>query len=253
MLDTVRVIVAMIELEVRRIMHDRTELYFRAVQPLLWLLVFGYVMGSLRVIPTGMPYMDYIMPGVLIQSATSVAIFFGLVIIWERESGILKRLVTAPAPRYAIVIGRSMAAGVRALFQAFIIIPIAILFGVKVLLDPLCLFMALVVIFISAGGFAGLSILVASILKTREKFMGIGQAIIFPLFFASNALYPISSMPQILQLFASINPMTYMVSATRALLISGDLSGLGIDILAIVIFDVAIFALASWNFTQVIS
>ena len=61
-------------------------------------MVFGYIMGSLHAIPTGnMPYIRFILPGVIIQSATSVAIFFGLMIIWERESGILKRLVAAPA------------------------------------------------------------------------------------------------------------------------------------------------------------
>ena len=83
--------------------------------------------------------------------------------------------------------------------------------------------------------------------------MGIGQAIIFPLFFASNALYPIASMPPLLQWFSTINPMTYMVSATRALLITGDLSSIGIDIFAILVFDIAIFWLASRNFRQVIN
>jgi ABC-2 type transport system permease protein len=249
-----RVISALIELEVRRVMHDRTELYFRAVQPLLWLLVFGYIIGSLRVIPTGgTPYMDFILPGVIIQSATSVAIFFGLVIIWERESGILKKLVAAPCPRFAIVVGRGMAAGVRALFQVLIILPIAVLLGVKVILNPLYLLSALIVVFISAGGFAGMSILIASILKSRERFVGIGQVIMFPLFFASNALYPIASMPPILQWFSAINPMTYMVSASRALMITGDLSSIGIDILAILAFDLAIFWLASRNFRQVIN
>ena len=249
-----RVISAMIELEVRRVLHDRTELYFRAVQPLLWLVVFGYIMSSLRAVPTGgIPYMDFILPGVIIQSATSVAIFFGLVIIWERESGVLKKLVAAPCPRFAIVVGRSMAAGVRALFQVCIILPFAVLVGVKVILNPLYLLAALAIVFISAGGFAGLSIWIASILKSRERFVGIGQVIIFPLFFASNALYPISSMPLILQWFSTINPMTYMVSASRALLITGDLSSLWIDVLAILAFDLAIFWLASRDFRQVIN
>ena len=244
----------MIELEVRRVAHDRTELYFRAVQPLLWLLVFGYIMGSIHAIPTGgIPYMDFILPGVIIQSATSVAIFFGLVIIWERESGILKKLVAAPAPMFAIVIGRAMAAGVRALFQVCIILPIAVLLGVKVIPNPLYLIGALAVVFVSAGGFAGMSIWIASILKSRERFVGIGQVIIFPLFFASNALYPISTMPPILQAFSTINPMTYMVSACRSLLITGDLSMLGVDIAAILIFDLAIFWLAARSFRQVIS
>lgn len=251
---SIRVIFALIELEVRRVMHDRTELYFRAVQPLLWLLVFGNIIGALHSIPSGgVPYLDFILPGVIIQSATSVAIFFGLVIIWERESGILKKLIAAPSPRFAIVVGRAMAAGVRALFQVVIILPIAILVGVHVIMNPLYLLGALVVVFISAGGFAGMSIWIASILKSRERFVGIGQVIIFPLFFASNALYPISSMPPLLQAFSTVNPMTYMVSASRALLITGDLSSLGIDILAILAFDLAIFWLASRNFRQVIS
>ena len=122
-----------------------------------------------------------------------------------------------------------------------------------VILNPIYLLAALVVVFISAGGFAGLSIWIASILKSRERFVGIGQVIIFPLFFASNALYPISSMPPILQWFSSINPMTYMVSASRALLITGDLSMLWVDIAAILAFDLAIFWLASRNFRQVIN
>jgi ABC-2 type transport system permease protein len=251
---SIRVILALIELEVRRVMHDRTELYFRAVQPLLWLVVFGYIMNSLHAIPTGnIPYIDFILPGVIIQSATSVAIFFGLIIIWERESGILKKLIAAPCPRFAIVVGRAMAAGVRALFQVVIIIPFALLLGVKIILNPFYLFAALVIVFISAAGFAGLSIWIASILKTRERFMGIGQAITFPLFFASNALYPISAMPTILQWFSTINPMTYMVSATRSLLITGDLSTLFIDVVAIVAFDLAIFWLAARDFRQVIN
>ena len=251
---SMRVITAMIELEVRRVMHDRTELYFRAVQPLLWLIVFGYIMGSLRAIPTGgIPYTDFILPGVIIQSATSVAIFFGLVIIWERESGVLKKLVAAPCPRFAIVVGRAMAAGVRALFQVLIILPIAVLLGVHVILNPLYLLAALAVVFISAGGFAGMSIWIASILKSRERFVGIGQVIIFPLFFASNALYPIATMPAILQWFSAINPMTYMVSATRALMITGDLSTIWIDMIAILAFDVFIFWLAARDFRQVIN
>jgi ABC-2 type transport system permease protein len=124
---------------------------------------------------------------------------------------------------------------------------------VQFILNPLYLLGALIVVFISAGGFAGLSIWIASILKSRERFMGIGQVIIFPLFFASDALYPTSSMPPILQFFSSINPMTYMVNATRSLLITGDLSSLWIDVAVILAFDVVIFWLASRDFRQVIN
>ncbi len=251
--DYVRIILSMIELELRRLAHDRTELYIRAVQPLLWLVLFGPVLGSFKDIPTGgVPYIDYIMPGVLVQSTTSVAIFFGLLIIWEREGGILKKLFASPAPRFAVLLGRSMAAGTRAVSQAIFIIPFAMLIGVAVSLNPLYLLLALLIVFIASSGFAALSIMIASILRSRERFVGIGQVIILPLFFGSNALYPLSAMPPALQWFAAINPMTYMVGACRALLITGDLSGLWLDMAAILLFDLVIFALSSLTFKKIV-
>lgn len=244
---------AMIELEMRRLRHDRTELYSRAVQPILWIAVFGPIMGSVRVIPTGgIPYTDYITPGALIQSTTFISIFYGLTIVWERESGILKKLLVAPVSRYSIVIGRAMASGVRAIFQALIIIPVALLIGVRFIPSILNFILALLVIFLSSGGFAATSILVASFMKTRERFMGIGQALTMPLFFASNALYPVSIMPEIMQWIARFNPLSYVVDAVRSLIISGDLINLPADLAAIIIFDAIMFIIASTSFRRII-
>jgi ABC-2 type transport system permease protein len=253
MIDSLRNILVMIELEVRRLLHDRTELYFRILQPVLWIGVFGPIMGSVRAIPTGgLPYIDYIAPGVLIQSTTFVSIHYGLSIVWERESGILKKLLVTPIPRYAIVIGRSLSSGVRAVFQVLIIIPIALLIGVRFVLNPLFFAFALLVIFFASGGFAALSVLVASLVKTRERFMGVGQVLTMPLFFASNALYPVRIMPLALQYFALLNPMSYEVDAVRSLMVSGDLSNLLIDVMALLIFDVIMFVAASAIFKKII-
>ncbi|MEM2364593.1 MAG: ABC transporter permease [Candidatus Bathyarchaeia archaeon] len=253
MMDSLRMISAMLKLELRRLKHDRAELYMRAIQPILWLMVYGPVMSTVRAIPTGgIPYTDYIAPGVLIQSTTFVSVFFGLTIVWERESGILKKLLVAPASRYATVIGRSMASGIRAIFQTFVIIPLALLMGVKFLPNPVHFISAFLIIFLASGGFSATSILVASLMKTRERVMGMGQAIIFPLFFASNALYPVKMMPQPLQYFALINPMSYVVDAVRGLLISGDLSNLAIDLAAIALFDALMFTAASISFRKII-
>ncbi len=253
MRDSFRMMSAMVKLELRRLRHDRAELYTRAVQPVLWLMIYGPIMGTVKAIPTGgIPYTDYIAPGVLIQSTTFVSVFFGLTIVWERESGILKKLLVAPASRYATVIGRSMASGIRAIFQTFVIIPLALLIGVKFVPNPAHFIFALLIIFFASGGFSATSILVASFMKTRERVMGMGQAIIFPLFFASNALYPVKMMPQTLQYFAMINPMSYVVDAVRGLLISGDLSNLAIDLAAIALFDAIMFAATSISFRRII-
>jgi ABC-2 type transport system permease protein len=69
MMETLKNILVMIELELRRLRHDRTEIYFRAVQPILWIVIYGPVMSSIRAIPTGgVPYTDFITPGVMIQN-----------------------------------------------------------------------------------------------------------------------------------------------------------------------------------------
>ena len=243
----------MIELELRRLRHDRTELYFRAVQPILWIIVFGPVMSSVKGIPTGgIPYTDFITPGVLIQSTTFLSIFYGLMMVWERDSGILKKLLVTPASRYATVIGRSMASGIRAIFQGLIVVPFALLIGVRFVPNAAYFISAFVIIFFASGGFAAISILVASFMKTRERFMGIGQAIIMPLFFASNALYPVQMMPQALQYFSAVNPMSYVVDATRGLMITGDLTNLIIDVAAVAVFDTVMFILASISFKRII-
>lgn len=243
----------MIELELRRLRHDRTEIYFRAIQPILWITIYGPVMSSVRAIPTGgVPYTDFITPGVMIQTTTFVSIFYGLMMVWERDSGILKKLLVTPASRYSMVIGRSMASGVRALFQALIILPIAFIIGVRFILNPAYFVLAFTIIFFASGGFAAISILVASFMKTRERFMGIGQAIIMPLFFASNALYPIQMMPPILREFSMFNPLSYVVDAVRGLLITGEISNIMLDLAAIAIFDAVMFIIASISFKRII-
>ena len=104
----------------------------------------------------------------------------------------------------------------------------------------------------ASGGFAAISILVASFMKTRERVMGIGQAITMPLFFASNALYPLQMMPQALQYFSAVNPMSYVVDATRGLMITGDLTNLLVDLVVIAVFDIEMSILASISFKRMI-
>lgn len=244
-------IAVMVELEMRRLRHDKTEMYTRMVQPILWLVAFGPIMGS-RVLTNGIPYTDFITPGVLIQSAVFVSIFYGLHMVWERENGILKKLLVTPSSRYSIVVGRSMASGVRSILQVLMVLPFAVLIGVKFVPNPLYFLFALVLVFLSSGGFAAISILVASFFKTRDRMLGVGQAIVFPMFFLSSALYPVDSMPPILREVAAVNPMSYVVDAVRSLLITADVSHLAGDVAVIILFDIIMFSAASYSLRRII-
>ncbi|MDE2469594.1 MAG: ABC transporter permease [Bradyrhizobium sp.] len=223
--------------EVQKLYHDPIELLTRAVQPVLWLMLFGEVMARVRgVAPGGIPYLDFLAAGILAQSALFVAIFYGISAIWERDLGILQRYLVSPAPRSALVAGKAMSAGVRGLSQTFIVYLLALLLGVGVSLDPFHISGVVAVIILGSALFSTLSLIIACIVKTRERFMGIGQVITMPIFFASNAIYPLSLMPNWLRGVSHINPLTYEVDALRALMLANVESEYGL------IFDTSVLA-----------
>jgi ABC-2 type transport system permease protein len=243
------------ELEARKLRHDPTELATRAVQPALWLVVFGEVFARMRVIPTGNTlYIDFMAPGILAQSVLFISIFYGIAIIWERDLGILHKFLVSPAPRGALVLGKALAAGVRALSQAAIIFVLAVLLGVKINWSPLALAGVVVVVVLGAALFSTLSLIIACVVKTRERFMGIGQVITMPMFFASNAIYPIALMPAWLAAIARINPLTYEVDALRALMLREGVSvyGIGVDLGILLAFTTVLVIFGSRLYPSVV-
>jgi ABC-2 type transport system permease protein len=95
---------AIADAEARKLARDPTELISRAVQPALWLIVFGEVFTRLHAIPTGsLSYIAFMTPGVLAQSVLFSSIFYGIAVIWERDLGIVHKLLVSPAPRAALV------------------------------------------------------------------------------------------------------------------------------------------------------
>jgi ABC-2 type transport system permease protein len=224
--------------ELAKIRHDRAEIYTRAVQPVLWLLIFGVTFTKIHAIPTGnVPYLDYLAPGIMAQSALFIAIFYGIQIIWDRDAGILAKLMTTPMPRTALVSGKAFAAGIRAVAQVVVILVVATLLGVHFDWNVLHLLGTLLVVVLGAVFFSTLSVTIAGLVLTRDRLMGIGQAITMPLFFASNALYPVSLMPGWVRGVVVVNPLSYEVNALRGLLL-GLPANVPVDILALVIASV---------------
>ncbi|QNP68444.1 ABC transporter permease [Streptomyces roseirectus] len=220
---------AMCVVELQKLRHDRTELYTRAVQPALWLLIFGQTFSRLHAIPTGgLPYVDYLAPGIIAQSAMFIAIFYGIQIIWERDAGVLSKLLVTPTPRAALITGKAFAAGVKSVVQAVVVLVIAALLGVALTWNPLRILGVLAIVVLGSAFFACLSMTIAGIVLSRDRLMGIGQAITMPLFFGSNALYPVSIMPDWLRTVSAVNPLSYEVNALRGLLL-GTPARLAVD------------------------
>jgi ABC-2 type transport system permease protein len=242
-------------LELRKLRHDPTELATRAVQPSLWLLIFGQVFSRVRAIPTGqLRYLDFMTPGILAQSVLFISIFHGIAIIWERDLGILHKFLASPAPRVSLVLGKALSAGVRGMIQGVFIYLLAALLGVKFNWSVLAIVGVMLTVLLGAACFAVISLIIACIVKTRERFMGMGQVVTMPLFFASNAIYPIAIMPRWLQIVSRINPLSYEVDALRGLMLAGGSSAMGLrlDFAVLVIATSIAVAIAARMYPKVV-
>lgn len=231
--------------EVQKLRRDRTEVLTRMIQPALWLLIFGQTFSHLRVIDTGdVSYLSFLAPGIIAQSALFIAIFYGIQIVWDGDAGILAKLMVTPAPTAALVSGKAFAGGIRSATQVIGVLAIAYLMRIPLTVNPLRILAAMAVVVLGTLFFSCLSMTLAGLLRNRDRVMGIGQAITMPLFFASNALYPVDIMPTWLQHLSAVNPLSYQVNALRGLLL-GTPANLWVDVGVLLVAAVAGIAAAA--------
>jgi ABC-2 type transport system permease protein len=217
---------AMAQAEMRKLRHDHLDIVTRSVQPLLWLFIFGTALSRSHALSDGnVDYRAYIAPGVMAQAAMFIAIFYGLSVIWERDVGQLQRLLATPLSRSSIVLGKAAGACVRALVQALLLMIVLAATGIGVRWSVTGVIGTLAMLMLGTAAFACMSMLLAAAVKERERFMGIGQLIMMPLFFASSALYPLNVMPEWLHVVARVNPLTYEVQGLRQMLVGVGGSG----------------------------
>ncbi len=135
--EFVRQTMAVAEADIRKLIRDPVELLTRMVQPALWLLIFGEVFTRIRAIPTGgIPYIDFMTPGILAQNVLFGAIFYGISLIWERDLGIVHKYLVSPASRTALVLGRAISSTARGLCQMVLVYLLAVALGIHLRWDP---------------------------------------------------------------------------------------------------------------------
>jgi ABC-2 type transport system permease protein len=251
-----RFTLAVAEADIRKLIHDPVELLTRMVQPVLWLLIFGQVFNRTRAIPTGgISYLAFMSPGILAQSVLFGAIFYGISLIWERDLGIVQKFLVSPAPRSTLVLGRAISSTVRSLCQMMFVYLIAFLLHVQLRLGILELAGVVLAVMLGSAVFSTFSLIVACLVKSRERFMGIGQVLTMPLFFASNAIYPLVLMPVWLRVVSRGNPLSYQVDALRSLMIvgGGTSFGLGVDFLALFVALAILVAVATKLYPSIVT
>jgi ABC-2 type transport system permease protein len=229
-----------------RLKREPVGLAAALLQPALWLILFGNLFARGTVV-TEYSYIAFMTAGVIVMTVFNAALSGGVEILFDRESEMLQRLITAPihpaaifTSRFAFVLG--LAGG-----QAAIILLVAVILGVRIAAGVLGLALILATGVLLGVGVAAISVTLAVALRGHAQFFSITGFLSLPLIFTSNALMPLELMPPWLQWLSRFNPMTYAISNVRKLVLEGvDWTLIGSMSGVMIGFDVAMVGACLW-------
>lgn len=205
--------------QMKRYVRSRSRIIGAIGQPLLFLLALGYGLGSVYKRAGAGDYLQFLVPGIIIQTLLFSGVFWGIQILFDKRFGFLKEMLVAPVSRTRILLGNALGGSTISLIQALMVFIISIALGFNVInwqFLPIAIgIMVILSITLTSFG-AG----IASMVEDFQGFQSINNFIIFPLFFLSSALYPLTNAPTFLRILASINPLSYFVDALRWALIN---------------------------------
>ena len=244
---------AIVAREALRFIHQRERFVAALVRPLVWLFVFAAGFRAalgLSIIPpyqTYITYETYIVPGLCGMILLFNGMQSSLSLIYDREMGSMKLLLTSPLPRWWLLLCKLLGATAISVLQVYAFLAIAAAFGITM---PALGYLAVLPALIVAGLMVGaLGLLLSSFIKQLENFAGVMNFVIFPMFFLSSALYPLWKMAESSELLhdiCAVNPFTHAVELIRfALYLSFNGPALGWTLLAAVVFTAA----ALWGYS----
>lgn len=210
--------------EMMLVLRDPFSLIFSLVQPLIFLGLFGPLLGG-SVDPAvlgGQSPLQWFLPGVIVMISLFGTGSAGSNLLFEISLGSYERVLASPLSRPSLLIGRSLKELAPLIVQALLIIVVAIPFGF--VLYPLHVLLGLLILGVFGIGMGALSYALAIASRKREwMFWIVQQSLLFPLLILSGMMLPLESGPRWMQIIARFNPLTYIVDAERALF-TGDLT-----------------------------
>ena len=262
-----------------RFLRFKTLLISSLIQPALWMAFFGIAMSanfdrlgaSIPPIP-GVPevqYLTYMAAGVIAMTVLFTSLFGGIVLLFDKNWGLMREIMASPLPRDQIIFGIALSGMTKSFIQVIIVMVFGLLIGVTffagysightvVALLGIMLFVGMFSI-----GFLFFSAAISISMDTPEGLQGIITLLSMPIFFASNALYPVSAFPPVLQAISTVNPLSQLVNGVRYFAIGDNFTTMGIhyvytpaDILlsftVLGIFAISMFGVAWWRFKSAV-
>ena len=236
--------------QLKRYSRSRSRIVGSLGQPLLFLVGLGFGFGPIFARAGAGNYIQFVAPGIIAMGVLFTAVFSGIEIIWDRQFGFLKETLVAPVLRLQIVLGRTLGGATVASIQGTIVFAICIAIGFR-FLHPAYLPVALAFMFLIALLFTAIGTAIASVLEDMQGFQLIMNFIVMPLFFFSNALFPLADLPAPLKAIIRINPLTYGVDGIRGSASGTFQFGLGTDFVVLGALTALLVALGSYLFSRI--
>jgi ABC-2 type transport system permease protein len=218
--------------QIRRYFRSGSRIIGTIGQPILLLLALGYGIGAIYKRAGAGDYLQFLVPGIITQTVLLSGIFWGVIILMDKRFGFLSELLVTPVSRTKILLGSAAGGATVSIMQGFLIFIISLFLGFRPY-DWLLVIPAFGILIVICLALACFGAGIASLVDDFQGFQGINNLLVLPLFFLSSALYPLDSVPQLLRIVSTYNPISYMVDALRYLLSNQTHFGFGVDLLVI--------------------
>ena len=218
-------------------------LVFSTIQPVVFVLMFRYVFGGAIKVPGfHHPYVDYLMPGIFVQTVVFGAIATAIGLATDMKSGLMERFHALPMARSAVLTGRTTADLARNVFVVILMMTVGFLVGWRIHTNVLALILGALLVLLFGYSMSWIFATVGLAVGDPETAQAAAFPVLAPLVFASAAFVSVASMPGWLQVFANHQPVSVTAQAVRGLANGGPTASYVLQALAWDLGILAVFA-----------
>ena len=236
--------------QIKRFFRAKSRMIGAVGQPLLFLLALGYGLGSVYKRAGDGNYLEFLVPGIMAQTVLFSAMFYGAMIMFDKQFGFLKETLVAPVSRLKIMLGGALGGATTAVIQGILVFVISLFLGFRPI-NWLLVIPAILILSMLAVAIACFSSGIGSFVEDMQGFQAINQFLVFPLYFLSGALYPLNNVPTWLRVVAEFNPMSYAVDAIRDCLIGETHFGITKDLIVLTATLVVCIIFGAYRFRHI--
>ncbi len=220
--------------EAKIYMREKERVISSIVSPLLWIFAFGAGVGSSMDIIQGYSYQVFIYPGIVVMTVLFASLFYGVYIIWDRKLDFLKEVLVAPVSRASVFAGKVLGGATDTMIQVVFLLIIGLFISVP--LTPLVIIKAFLMLLLISIAMVSVGLVIGANLKSPEGFSLVINFVMWPMFFFSAPLFPLSNLSGLLAAITFINPLTYGVDAVRGIILGVHHFPIYLDVAVMVLF-----------------